>query len=89
VGRFQNGNWQELLPWRKVANWQSGGANLLRLVAGDGQVMVYVNNRAITPQPVAANSAGGFGFAAGSYSGEVEALYRNFQMSFNINRPPG
>jgi subtilisin family serine protease len=86
ISRFNNGAWEEIMPWLKITNWQSSGSNLVRLVASEGNLQAFVNNRALRLQPLKGAGTGALGFAAGSYGSAVEAIFTDFRLSFSVNQ---
>ncbi len=79
VSRFNAGRWQELISWSAAPGWNSGGANTLRLVSGEGRLSVGVNNK--TTKSVQAKGTGGIGFAAGGYAQPANVTFSNFKLS--------
>jgi hypothetical protein len=53
----------------------------LRLLSTNGTIQVGINNRSVFPQSIKAAGSGAIGFAAGSYSGSIEANFTNFRLS--------
>ncbi|MEI7555135.1 S8 family serine peptidase [Candidatus Chlorohelix sp.] len=81
VSQFNNGSWKQVLAWAKIGAWKAGTSNRFTIQTADGGLKIFVNNQAVNAQPIKATGSGSIGFAAGSYSGAVEASFTQFRLS--------
>lgn len=79
VSQFAGGNYKEVIGWTATTGWKPGAANNLRVVASQGTVTVSINDQ--PGKTGQATGQGAIGFAAGSYSGAVEASFTDFRLS--------
>ncbi len=81
ISQFSSGSWKQVSPWTQAGGWSTTGTNTLRLLSTNGTIQVGINNRSVFPQSIKAAGSGAIGFAAGSYSGSIEANFTNFRLS--------
>ncbi len=81
ISRFSGGQYQEIIEWSSPTGWKTNSANVLRLVASQGNLAVFFNDQAAKTGQ--ATGQGAIGFAAGSYGPPAEAVFTNFRLTLS------